>query len=139
MNGTATIAYLLAGVLFIRSLGGLSKQETAQEGNGFGVLGMVLAVGVTTVLWFGPAHAQSDNLGLALLVGALVVATIGTDLAGAVDVIHLNQFAGDMNRGSLRRELARLELSNGGFRIDARGKDQRQNQHDEWQDCEAAD
>ena len=87
MNGTATIAYLLAGVLFIRSLGGLSKQETAQEGNGFGVLGMVLAVGVTTVLWFGPAHAQSDNLGLALLVGALVVgASVGALLARRVEM-----------------------------------------------------
>ena len=87
MNGIATIAYLLAGVLFIRSLGGLSKQETAQEGNGFGVLGMVLAVGVTTVLWFGPAHAQSDNLGLALLVGALVVgASVGALLARRVEM-----------------------------------------------------
>ena len=32
-DGVTTVAYLVAGVLFIRSLGGLSKQETAQRGS----------------------------------------------------------------------------------------------------------
>ena len=45
MTGVIAIAYLLAGVLFIRSLGGLSKQETAARGNLSGMLGMALAVG----------------------------------------------------------------------------------------------
>jgi NAD(P) transhydrogenase subunit beta len=47
VNGELVIAYLVAGVLFIRSLGGLSKQETARRGNIFGVVGMVLAIGAT--------------------------------------------------------------------------------------------
>ena len=44
MSGALTIAYLVAGVLFIRSLGGLSKQETARQGNLFGFVGMLIAV-----------------------------------------------------------------------------------------------
>ena len=51
MSGITAIAYLLAGVLFIRSLGGLSKQETAARGNLYGMLGMALAVGVAGVTW----------------------------------------------------------------------------------------
>ncbi|MCH2134330.1 MAG: Re/Si-specific NAD(P)(+) transhydrogenase subunit beta [Phycisphaerales bacterium] len=41
-----TIAYLVAAVLFIMSLGGLSKQETAGRGNMYGIVGMILALGV---------------------------------------------------------------------------------------------
>ncbi len=36
-----TIAYLVAGVLFILSLGGLSTQKTARRGNPFGIVGML--------------------------------------------------------------------------------------------------
>jgi len=42
-------AYLAASVLFIGSLGGLSSQETARRGNLFGIIGMVLAIGVTAL------------------------------------------------------------------------------------------
>ena len=52
-EGVVTIAYLIAGVLFIRSLGGLSKQETAGLGNLFGMVGMAIAVVVTAVVWSG--------------------------------------------------------------------------------------
>jgi NAD(P) transhydrogenase subunit beta len=38
MVNQLTVAYLIAGVLFIRSLGGLSKQETAFDGNTSGML-----------------------------------------------------------------------------------------------------
>ena len=39
-----TVAYLVAGVLFILGLGGLSAQETARRGNLYGILGMIIAV-----------------------------------------------------------------------------------------------
>ena len=42
-----TVIYLVAGVLFILSLGGLSQQETAKRGNRFGMLGMLLALVAT--------------------------------------------------------------------------------------------
>ena len=43
------VAYLIAGVFFIRSLGGLSKQETARQGNWFGIVGMGLAMVATAL------------------------------------------------------------------------------------------
>jgi hypothetical protein len=44
-----TVAYLVAGVLFILSLSGLSAQDSARRGNLFGIIGMVLAVAVTAI------------------------------------------------------------------------------------------
>ena len=35
--GLLSAAYLVAGILFILSLGGLAKQETARQGNLFGI------------------------------------------------------------------------------------------------------
>ncbi len=43
-EGIITVAYIFSGVLFILSLRGLSNQETAQKGNLFGMLGMLIAV-----------------------------------------------------------------------------------------------
>ena len=42
--GLITTAYLIAGILFILSLGGLSKQETARRGNLYGIFGMGIAI-----------------------------------------------------------------------------------------------
>jgi NAD(P) transhydrogenase subunit beta len=79
-----TIAYLAAGILFIQSLGGLSKQESARRGNLFGILGMALAVGVTAL---GP-HA--GNYGV--LVGALVIGGgIGAAMAARVEMTNMPQ------------------------------------------------
>ena len=54
MNASlAALAYLVAGVLFILSLRGLSSPETSRQGNTFGMVGMALAVGVTLLtLWW---------------------------------------------------------------------------------------
>ncbi len=72
-----SLAYLVAAVLFILSLRGLSSQETARRGNLYGILGMVIAMSVT----FGV-----DTLGNApLLLGAIVIgAAIGAILAKRV-------------------------------------------------------
>ena len=40
-------AYIVAAVLFVLSLAGLSKHETAKEGNAFGMVGMALALVAT--------------------------------------------------------------------------------------------
>ena len=48
-EGIITIAYLAAGILFIFSLGGLSKQETASRGNVYGMIGMGIAI-LATIL-----------------------------------------------------------------------------------------
>jgi NAD(P) transhydrogenase subunit beta len=71
-----TVAYLVAGVLFILSLGGLSNQETAQRGNVYGIAGMLIAVLVT---------AGSHLVGLPVLAGAVSIgAIIGAILAARV-------------------------------------------------------
>ena len=67
-GGVLTAAYLVAGVLFIRSLGGLSKQETAKSGNVSGMLGMALAIVVTAISWAG---RETSQVGTLLLMGAV--------------------------------------------------------------------
>ena len=85
-SGMATVAYLLAGVLFIRSLGGLSKQETARQGNIFGIVGMLLAVVVTGGVWAN-SNTSLGNAGFGALFLALTIGgTIGTVLAKRVEM-----------------------------------------------------
>jgi len=43
------VFYLISGVLFILALRGLSSPETSRQGNLFGIIGMILAIGVTIV------------------------------------------------------------------------------------------
>lgn len=79
MNGGAlTIAYLVAGVLFIRSLGGLSKQETAQRGNFWGMLGMAIAVVATALQPSVSSYATATG---ALVVGGLIGAVVARRVA----------------------------------------------------------
>ncbi|MDT1823010.1 NAD(P)(+) transhydrogenase (Re/Si-specific) subunit beta, partial [Klebsiella pneumoniae] len=43
-GGLVTAAYIVAAILFIFSLAGLSKHETSQQGNYFGIAGMAIAL-----------------------------------------------------------------------------------------------
>jgi H+-translocating NAD(P) transhydrogenase subunit beta len=77
-----TVAYLLSGILFILSLGGLSRQETAKRGNVYGMIGMAMAIAVTAL---GPGVT-----GFAVLLPVLVVGgTIGAVLAAKVEMTHM--------------------------------------------------
>jgi NAD(P) transhydrogenase subunit beta len=60
----AELAYLLAGVLFILALRGLSSPESSQAGNRNGIIGMFIAVATTLVI-----HTE----GLAFIIGAIVI------------------------------------------------------------------
>jgi len=68
-EGIITTAYILSGVLFILSLRGLSHQETAQNGNLYGMLGMVIAVVATL---FARNTEALWILITVMLVGALI-------------------------------------------------------------------
>ena len=70
-----TIAYLVAGLLFIFSLGGLSAQESARRGNVFGMTGMLIAVLVTT---FGPRVDSYTVLTVALVAGGAIGAALAS-------------------------------------------------------------
>jgi len=82
----ATITYVLAAMLFVASLRGLSTQETARRGNALGTIGMLLAVGITlAALITSPTHAASYShlgvLGGAIAVGALIGSVLAARVA----------------------------------------------------------
>jgi NAD(P) transhydrogenase subunit beta len=82
-TSAATAAYIVAGLLFIMSLAGLSKHETARSGIVYGIAGMVLALAATIAL----ASGSIDALGIGLLVAALVIgAVIGLWRARTVEM-----------------------------------------------------
>jgi H+-translocating NAD(P) transhydrogenase subunit beta len=79
-----TVAYLVAGVLFIFSLSGLSAQSTAVRGNLYGIVGMVIAA-VATAL--SPRAG-----GYPVLAGAMAVGSaIGAVLAARVEMTSMPQ------------------------------------------------
>ncbi len=84
MTGMIAMAYLIAAVLFILALGGLSAQETARRGNFYGIAGMVVAIGATLL---SVATQQLWLLGLAMGVGAI----IGLGLAHRVQMTAMPQ------------------------------------------------
>ena len=64
-------AYLGAVILFIVSLGGFSKQETASRGNMFGIAGMSLAM-MTTILWSNWTFWGLVGLVIAIAIGGSI-------------------------------------------------------------------
>jgi H+-translocating NAD(P) transhydrogenase subunit beta len=79
----ASAAYIVAGLLFILSLAGLSRHESAKSGNGFGIAGMALALAATVVL----ASLSISAVGSGLLIVAVVIgAAIGLWRARRVEM-----------------------------------------------------
>lgn len=69
-GGLVTAAYIVAAILFIFSLAGLSKHETSRQGNNFGIAGMAIAL-IATI--FGPDTGNvAGSCWRWLLVGQLV-------------------------------------------------------------------
>ena len=83
-----TAAYLVAAVLFILSLSGLSGQETARRGNAYGIAGMLIAVAVTA-LNVGNFGALAGAIAVGALVGAVLAARVAmTSMPELVAVLH---------------------------------------------------
>ena len=72
----ATAAYLVAALLFILSLAGLSKHETARQGWTYGVVGMVVALAATIVLTVHDSSVRGTTL-LVLAAAIVIGAGIG--------------------------------------------------------------
>ena len=73
MVNLAALAYLVAGVLFILALRGLSSPESSRRGNLLGMVGMAIAV-VTTLVVSGVADGLTWGL---IVLGVAVGGGIG--------------------------------------------------------------
>jgi NAD(P) transhydrogenase subunit beta len=79
----SSAAYIVAALLFILSLAGLSRHESAKTGNVFGIAGMAIALAATIAL----ATRSIAAGGVALLATAMVIgATIGVWRARRVEM-----------------------------------------------------
>lgn len=73
----ATVAYIVAGVLFILSLAGLSHQTTARRGNLLGIIGMLLATCATVFGVMQGGHLPMViAIAPAVLIGAMLAAKV---------------------------------------------------------------
>jgi NAD(P) transhydrogenase subunit beta len=82
-------AYIVAAMLFILALAGLSKHETAKMGNAFGMAGMVIALAATLLL---AVDRDISGGGLVeLLVAVAIGASIGLYRARAVEMTGMPQ------------------------------------------------
>ena len=70
----ASLLYLVAGILFIMSLRGLSSPETARQGNMFGMVGMAIAV--VTTLFFAN-----------LTIGSTILIVLGIGIGGGIGAV----------------------------------------------------
>ena len=83
----ANFLYLVAGVLFILALRGLSHPTTSRQGNRFGMIGMGIAI-LTTLATSPPA----SGIGWVLLIGGLAIGGgIGAFMARRVQMTAMPQ------------------------------------------------
>ena len=87
VGALSTAAYIVAALLFILSLAGLSKHETARSGVIFGISGMAIALLATVSLTVANAWTGGAVIGLVFLLVALIVgAGIGLWRARVVEM-----------------------------------------------------
>ena len=68
-EGLVQAAYIIAALLFIMSLAGLSKHETAKAGCWYGIVGMTIAL-VATI--FGPQSEGTLWIIIAMIIGGVI-------------------------------------------------------------------
>ena len=85
-NGLLVISYIVASVLFILSLGGLSNPESSRRGNWFGIIGMAIAVIATFF------HPSVKSQGYASLIAMVVIGgSIGSVVAAKIAMTAMPQ------------------------------------------------
>ena len=82
-EGVVTVSYIMATILFILALGGLSNQETARRGNWYGIIGMTIALLATIA-----SDKVTGNFAY-LIVALLVGGSIGLMLARRVQMTQM--------------------------------------------------
>lgn len=81
-QGLISAAYIVAALLFIFSLSGLSKQESAETGNWYGIVGMGIALLATI------ADPRVDNISI-IIVTMAIGSVIGLRLANNVEMTQM--------------------------------------------------
>ncbi len=89
-HGLVTMSYIAASILFILSLSGLSRQDTARRGNYFGMSGMAIAIIATVFSGNVTAYAI---LAVALLIGGF----IGARAAAKVEMTQMPELVALMH------------------------------------------
>jgi len=84
-------AYVIAGVLFVLSLAGLSHQRTAKAGNTAGKIGMALALAATVLLALLESERAWGVTAALIVVALLIGAVIGTVAARRVEMTAMPQ------------------------------------------------
>ena len=85
-SNLTALAYLVAAILFILALRGLSHPETSRQGNRLGMIGMAVAVIATLI------HHDMSGLGYGLIVlGIVIGGSIGTFIALRIQMTALPQ------------------------------------------------
>ncbi len=85
-----TMSYIVATILFILSLSGLSNQETARRGNYFGMLGMAIAIIATSL-------SDSVNSYVILILALLIGGSIGAKAALKVEMTQMPELVAIMH------------------------------------------
>jgi NAD(P) transhydrogenase subunit beta len=89
-DSLAIVAYLVASVLFIMSLGGLGRQETARRGNVLGMIGMAIALLATAVRpSFSGYYVLAAAVGPGAIIGAVLARRVQmTAMPQLVAILH---------------------------------------------------
>ncbi len=91
------LLYLVASICFIQALKGLSHPTTSRMGNGFGMVGMAIAV-VTTIALIVKLKADAGALGLLWVVlGVAVGGTAGAIMAKRVEMTKMPELVAFMH------------------------------------------
>lgn len=89
-HGLVTMAYILASILFILSLSGLSRQDSSRRGNYFGMTGMAIAIIATIV------SGQVSSYWI-LIVALLIGGSVGARAAAKVEMTQMPELVALMH------------------------------------------
>src|SRR5215211_5770712 len=94
-ENVSNLLYLVAGVLFILALRGLSHPTTSRQGNLYGMVGMALAI-LTTLALAPPAGAGGWGL---VVLGLAVGGSLGAVVARRVPMTAMPQLVAAFHSG----------------------------------------
>jgi NAD(P) transhydrogenase subunit beta len=89
-HSLVAMSYIVATILFILSLSGLSNQETARKGNYYGMLGMAIAIIATTL----SASVTTYSI---LIIAILIGGSIGVRAASKVAMTQMPELVAIMH------------------------------------------